>query len=311
MAVKPAIASGEQERAARWSRAAVAGVVASALAYATLVYWADARNVAQLAGSYPWTLFAAALLLSLANYGCRFWRWHWLLGRVSVALDLRSSLAIFCSGLTMAISPGKVGEAGKIALVGRRAPSTKAAVATVVVVERISDVLAVMLLSLTSLAGGGGGHIVEASFPMVLPIALLVGRLGTFTTRAREFLGASALSLRQMLRGRGLAVVLGLGLVAWWCECVGLWVLLRGFGATTSMAEATFAYATATLVGAIALLPGGLIAVEGSLVVLLLALELSQPVAAGATLLCRVATLWFAVAVGAAGYALARRGEAL
>ena len=64
--------------------------------------------------------------------------------------------------------------------------------------------------------------------------------------------------------------------------------------------------ALSTLVGALLLLPGGLGGTEGSMVAMLGADGISRPQAVAATFLTRIATLWFAVGLGAVAFASLR-----
>ena len=57
-------------------------------------------------------------------------------------------------------------------------------------------------------------------------------------------------------------------------------------------------YAAATLIGAISTLPGGLVGTEGSMVALLQQSGIARGAASAGTLIVRLTTLWFAVAVG-------------
>jgi uncharacterized protein (TIRG00374 family) len=85
------------------------------------------------------------------------------------------------------------------------------------------------------------------------------------------------------------------------CECVAFWLVLRGFdGAAASLKLCTFIYATMTIAGALSFLPGGLGVQEIGMVKLLIAQAhgVSEPVAAAATFITRLCTLWFAVVVG-------------
>jgi uncharacterized protein (TIRG00374 family) len=54
----------------------------------------------------------------------------------------------------------------------------------------------------------------------------------------------------------------------------------------------------AMLVGAISFLPGGLGGVEATMVGLLILIGSTQPLALAATVIIRLTTLWFAVALG-------------
>jgi len=68
-------------------------------------------------------------------------------------------------------------------------------------------------------------------------------------------------------------------------------------------------YAGTTIAGALSFLPGGLGVTEGAMTLALVsgAAHFDRASAVAATLLTRLATLWFAVALGIAFLALARR----
>jgi uncharacterized protein (TIRG00374 family) len=70
---------------------------------------------------------------------------------------------------------------------------------------------------------------------------------------------------------------------------------------------AVFAYSASTIAGAVAMMPGGLGVTEGSMTAFLQALggkTMPPAVASAATILVRVATLWFAVAIGLAAFGI-------
>jgi uncharacterized protein (TIRG00374 family) len=93
----------------------------------------------------------------------------------------------------------------------------------------------------------------------------------------------------------------------WALEGVGVWLILGGFGSSLDLPRAIFFYATATLAGALTPLPGGLGATEKVLEESMVALGgVPGPVATATMLLGRLATLWFAVAVGFVALGLLR-----
>ena len=59
-------------------------------------------------------------------------------------------------------------------------------------------------------------------------------------------------------------------------------------------------YSASVLVGALSFVPGGLGGTEAAMEVMLTASGVDMPVAVAAVLLCRLATLWFAVIIGGA-----------
>ena len=93
---------------------------------------------------------------------------------------------------------------------------------------------------------------------------------------------------------------LGLGVVAWFAEGIGFWWLLGALGHPLPVATAVFVYAFGMLVGGLSFLPGGLGSSEAVMIGLLMMHGFPESAAVTATLICRLATLWFAVGLGAA-----------
>ena len=93
---------------------------------------------------------------------------------------------------------------------------------------------------------------------------------------------------------------LAIGVLAWFAEGFGFWWLLTAVGHPLPLTTAVFIYAFAMLVGALSFLPGGLGSSEAVMFGLLVLNGIPEPAAVTATLICRMATLWFAVALGAA-----------
>jgi glycosyltransferase 2 family protein len=123
--------------------------------------------------------------------------------------------------------------------------------------------------------------------------------------------------LHETLRGLGalcrplpLILATAIAVPAWGLECVGFAVICNAFpGAHVDLGLAMVIYAGTTIAGALSFLPGGLGVTEGAMTVALVkgAAKLDPSVAIAATLLTRLATLWFAVVIGVGFLALARR----
>src|SRR5262249_42945745 len=121
----------------------------------------------------------------------------------------------------------------------------------------------------------------------------------------RLYDGVAALNRPAMLAWS--AVVGG---AAWMCECVGFWLVLRGFpGTDVPLGLATLIYAATTIAGALSFLPGGLGVTEGAMTLLLVKSHrgVDNDTAVAAAILTRLATLWLAVALGVVAMALCRR----
>ena len=76
---------------------------------------------------------------------------------------------------------------------------------------------------------------------------------------------------------------------------------------SASVGSATLIYSLTTIAGALSFLPGGLGVTEGAMTVALVHEHIGKATAVAATLLTRLATLWFAVLLGVAFLEIARR----
>ncbi len=304
----------------RLARNAVIALVLAAVIYGGFSAFADLDKVTSAIRGVPPALFLAACGLAVANYLVRLVRWRLYLNVVGAKVGLGTSALVFFAGLVMAVSPAKVGEVLKAYLLKRAADVPMADVVPVVVAERLTDLIAVLLLTL------GGIGAVPGAWPVVVAGALLVvvllvvvawrnlalgilHRLGSLPRLAglARHAEQSYLAMAALVRPGRLAWGVALGLVAWLCEAIGFHLVLTGFsGLDPQIGRSVFIYAFSTAAGAVSFLPGGLGVTEGGLVGLTLAMipGAVRSSAVAATVLIRVATLWLAVAVGFAAYAL-------
>lgn len=279
----------------------------TAAVFAGLLAYGDLRQIGQRLAGFPPGWFAAAVALALLNYALRYLRWSMYLRALNLSVPPSASLPVFLAGLALSITPGKVGELLKSVWLNRRAGVPVAASAPVVVMERLTDVISVALLGLTGLLLLPAVVAAAIGGALALGVAaglLAVSRYGTAALRLpilrrwQEPLAQSQAGLRRLMSPRMLGAGAALGFIAWAAEGVALWVVIIGLGEYVALEIALPVSAAAALIGAIAALPGGLLAFEGSMVVLLGQAGLPAAVAALATLLTRLATLWLAVVIG-------------
>lgn len=284
--------------------------------------------------AFDWRLVPLVLALTTASYLTSWAKFHYYLKVLALPrVDVRMSLAIFFSGMAMVLTPGKVGELVKALLLKLLRDIPASRTAPTVVADRLSDGLAKVFLA--------SGALATAQVGAIGLLALLVGPLAVVVVVQQEWLvrrilGQSARlprwgeqvsaqllevyeSTRDLTRARPLTVAVGLGLVTWGLQGLAFVLVLLGLGVEPSPAllpQATSLLAVSTLVGTLSFLPGGLGAAEGSLALLLVeVVALPQHVAVAATLLIRLCTLWYGVALGLGALAatthravLARRG---
>ena len=309
MAGDPTVAPDAMRRFRRWAAITVALVSLGYLAYAV---WRGLTETATELASFRWSLYGPVLLLTLVNYGLRFAKWHYYLGRLGVVISVRTNLGIFLTGLAMVISPAKAGEVVKPYLVRvcTGAPITRTLPA--LVAERGTDGLAVVILAaigVTTFYAQATEMIfgtIAAVLALVTALSIrplvkggieAVGRLPRMSGLATK-LDESYDATRVCLAPVPFAITMALSLVAWFAECLGYWLIFRGLDIDAGLDAATFLYAFATVFGAPA--PGGAGMADAALAAgaeEMFAISAGQAIAA--TLLVRVATLWFGVLLGA------------
>lgn len=284
-------------------------ILLTVAAFAGLLAYGDLREVSSLLANAPspYGGLAAALGLAAVNYVLRYLRWTIYLRALDIHVSHSVSAPVFTAGLALSITPGKAGELLKSVWLNRRAGVPVSASAPAVVMERLTDVLSVGLLGLTGIVLLPTA--VALIVGVILVMAVIAGimaasRFGSAALRLpalrrwQEPLSQSLDGFRRLMSPAMLTVAVILGALAWAAEGLALWIIVVGIGEWVSPLIAVPISAAAALVGAVTALPGGLVGFEGSMVALLRQAGLGAPEAALATLLTRLATLWFAVLIG-------------
>ena len=128
-------------------RALALSIGLSALLYLTFVLLADHRAVLAALNRLGPTALAGIFLLSLLNYGVRFWRWQRYLTALGHALPRWRHFLYYLAGFTLTVTPGKAGEAVRsLYLFPHGVPYNQSVAA--LLVERLLDVMAMSLLAL-------------------------------------------------------------------------------------------------------------------------------------------------------------------
>ncbi|MSP61935.1 MAG: flippase-like domain-containing protein [Myxococcales bacterium] len=309
------------------ARGLTLSAAAGAALYVGFAAWAGWYKVGAALSDFAWSTAAAGAGLAAVNYLIRFVKWEFYLARLGLRVPRGRSLAIFLAGFSLTVTPGKIGEVLKSYLLRETDGIPMARTAPIVVAERVTDLIALLLLAVIGAGSLGasqrilwiGGALV-ASLVLVVAVRPLgeaaiatVGRLPLgrkIAPKLNEFYG----STRELLAPLPLVVATAISIVAWACECVSFWLILGGFpGAAVPLIQCTFIYAAMTIAGALSFLPGGLGVQEGGMVALLVAASrgVGEPTAFAATFVTRLCTLWFAVLVGIIALAVVRKRSAV
>ncbi|MFW9976414.1 MAG: YbhN family protein [Candidatus Thorarchaeota archaeon] len=295
-------------------------VIFSVVVFAAVGLYGQLDAVAIALASIEWWWVLPAMMgLSFLNYIIRYVKWQYYLNRIDVHLSHKDSFSVFLAGFTLTTTPGKIGEAIKGYFIRDIDGTPIAKTVPVVVSERITDLLALVLLAMIGFGIGvntGDQLLAVLMLGGVVFVAAIVLSQRTFYQKIlKRFTSIGPLkrfqdsfddiehTMTMTLSPKPLVLSTSVSIPGWFMECLELWLLLSLLTATpislTLLLQATFVHAAASIIGAVSFLPGGVGTYEITSVALLtFILGIQASLASAATILIRVVTLWFSVIVG-------------
>jgi uncharacterized protein (TIRG00374 family) len=273
----------------------------------------DYHKVISLLGTISPGYLLAIIASVLFNYALRFIKWNYFLGIVGVSVPFKLNLWIFFSAFTMVLSPAKIGELVKSFLLKSRLGIAVGRTAPVVVAERLTDLLGLLILcaiGFSQFAFGGKtlallavimtGGILALTRPSFWRILdhLLSGKAKL--NKIRESIKAMQQSTRDLLSLKSLAVTVPISALSWGGEGFALYLIFKSMGLQLAslLPISLFAHAFSSIAGAVSFLPGGLLVAEGTMGAFFVYVGVPDAAAVSATFLIRAVTLWFAVILG-------------
>jgi len=285
------------------------------LVYLVLVLVSGLGELQDALAGFDYFLIPVILGIVSLSYAMRFARWAYYLRLLKVRVPMGTNTAIFAAGLSMTISPGKVGEALKSVLVKDAvgAPITRTTPA--VVAERATDSSGVVAWGLIGALAFSFNPWLLLVFLTLTAVCIAVLRsrrlsllaeiilsklplLGRLAPRVGDFYGAS----NELLAFRPLAAASMVSFFAWGLDCLAVYLCAVGVGASEPLLMVIFIYVVSLVAGNLSMLPGGIGAAEASMAGMFVAVTgLSAGTSAALTLVIRFSTLWLAVLIGVVG----------
>lgn len=214
----------------------IPGLILGFLVLIGLALVGDLSKVSTSILTFRWEYFLIAIGFTLLNYLLRFIKWHYYLSQIGVRdISWAQSLRMFVAGFPLAVTPGKVGEALKGVWLNRKCGVPVGRGVSVVLAERISDGLAVLILSTLGVVAYPQYW---PAFAIILSLLLSVVILSQIRPAAYFLLGVGeklplvnrmAHGLREFYEGSFalfrpgvMLVAVLLGTISWLGEGVGL-----------------------------------------------------------------------------------------
>jgi uncharacterized protein (TIRG00374 family) len=254
----------------RLKRNLVLALALGAAVYLILAVLSDLGELAAALHNFDYVLIPAILGLVALSYVVRFFRWTYYLGVLKVSVPMGINAAIFTSGLSMTISPGKLGEVLKSVFVRNVTGAPIARTAPAVFAERATDGTGMVLWGflgafaldlppwsmLIFLALAVFGIAVLRSKRLSLAAERILSKLPLVNRLAphlRVFHGAS----NELLGTRPLLVGTAISFFSWGLECTGVYLCAVGLGVDRPFLLIVFVFALSSLLGSLACYPVG------------------------------------------------------
>jgi uncharacterized protein (TIRG00374 family) len=285
------------------------------LFYIVFILWGDVRELTAVFHTFDWKLIPVLCGLTVLNYLIRFIRWHFLIHRQGIVIGIKDSSSIFLAGVSMTVTPGKMGEVIKPWVMKRAVNADYTKTTPIIVFERLTDGIAMVILSV-----GGIGLFKQVGFVYIIALVSIIGFFSVVLFRdlvikilrnierriphklvykviyaIDSFLSHS----RSLLSVQILGFSIIIGITAWLCEGTALFLILKQFYVGDlwfTFTTALFLFSFSSILGFLVMVPGGIGVAESSISALLVwALGMPFSKAVFIALLFRFTSLWFGV----------------
>ncbi len=288
--------------------------------YLVLAVLSGLSGLWEALSEFRWALLPAIFGLVALSYAGRYLRWVYYLKILKISIPHRLNIPIFAAGLSMAVSPGKLGEVLKSVFVKRVNGAPIARTAPTVVAERATDGTGMVAWGLLGALTFSGSLRVLLLFLAATALGIAVLRSERLTLLAERVMAKLPLlnrlaphlrdfhaSSNELLGMGPLAVATVISFLSWGLECTAVYLCAVGFGSGRPFLEVVFIFAVSSLIGVASMFPGGIGFAEAGLAGMFKTLSgLAGGTAVALTFVIRLATLWFATLIGVVGLIVVR-----
>lgn len=289
--------------------------------FAVIGIYADFGSLKESISSFDFSYLPLILILAPMNYVLRYVKWNYYLKQLKIDVPKRINLPVFTAGLSMTVTPAKVGEFFKSYLLRKLCGIDMAKTMPMVLMERVSDAISMIILASIGAIAFAYGYAAIIACVVIIALFVAAVRIKSFAMLIIKWLSRVKFLKRfahafenfyshtyELTRIDRLGVAVGIGCVSWFFEGLVVFFALRAFGVDFSVLGSVFTVSVSSLVGALSMLPGGLIAAEGSILgVLSVLFDVNKVLASATTIVTRISTLWLGVVIGIVGLVVVQR----
>ena len=295
----------------------VMGFVAVSLVFSVIVFgviaWLGGANkVAAIIASADLWLFGLAFVFVFFGYILRFIKWSYYLRTLKISVPLKKSFMVYMSLYSMNITPGKIGRVLAAYTLNRLTDVKFTNIIPIVTLDIFTDFLGVAIIAVVSAIYFNKLliYVLIADIVLVLPFVFLLNDwffnllrklmkksrfLEMFSLYGDEYFASQSKLNNYKVYGVSIAPSVPAAVF----NAFALVFSILALGGALHIAGSVFIFSTSQIFGMVSTLPGNIGVTDGALVALIgSSFGLGAAYSSAATIMTRIASLWFGVIVG-------------
>jgi len=286
-------------------------IIITVIIYLALYFYGDFNLVLNSLKEFNWQYFPFILLVIYFTFLLKFFKWQYYLKYLNINVQRSISFKIFMASLVMGVTPGKIGDLIKSYMLKEVNGTPVNSTIPIVFAERVTEFVSLLFLVILGLNLFNQNIliIIISLFSIVILFILffnsritnkIISMLSKWK-KLEKYIVPISLTIsnsKLLLQPKPFLLMFLLSFIIWIIEGLAFYLILVQFNIDSSAIWSLFAYLFSIFIGSLSMLPAGLGVTDGSLTFLLSQNGFSKEIAVSATLIVRIATLWFALIVG-------------
>jgi len=291
----------------------IAAMVLSFVVFVGIALFGNFSKVVSIASTANLSIYALAFGCVLVSFALRFVKWDYYIKKLGLKVSSRKNLAVYMSVYSMDITPGRIGRVVAAFTLNRITKIKFAQIVPIVTMDIFTDFLGTAVLALIAslYLNKYVVYVVTIDLLLLIPFLFILNDwlykriknsmktsrfLKLFSIYGDEYYASQSVLNTPRVYLTSLVFTLP---AEFFCG-MALYFTLRSIGIMSKISESIFAYSSTLVFGMLSGMPGGIGVTDGTLVALLGSVyHLSASVSSAATIMVRMATLWFGVGLGA------------
>ena len=240
----------------------------------------------------------------------------YLFSALKIKIPLMDNIKIFLSGLSMGLTPGKLGEILKSYILKKKYNIDFSLTASTVFIERLTGIIGCFILCLIAIIILNKGTVYSYIFFLLIVMVLcffiivfkspkffcyMLSKISNVKILAKkiDIFKNFYKGMLNLLNIKVFFICTGISVLYWSMECILFYNILKIFYVDIDIINCIFLLTSISIIGGLSFMPGSLGALEGGLITVLIYKGISFDLASVITILHRFFAMWLFIIIGA------------